>query len=247
VIEPLLQPTRVVSLACLAVPCALAGLRKTAKKELTVGGRYALNAVNSGSTSVGIRASNGVVIATEKKLPFLMDDSSFEKVSMLTTDIGMVYSGAYSMEVVVCARASAHVQPRHGPGCSRLVDQRSQSCGEVQTDIWRCDSCPPRALSGCADRVRVQERIPVSQLVGELASVMQEYTQSGGVRPFGVSVLVAGFDGQEGPKVRLVLVLVCCVRRLTCGAAALSSGSQRQLLGLEGISVGQEWRQWCVV
>lgn len=31
-------------------------------------------------------------------------------------------------------------------------------------------------------------------LVKELASVMQEFTQSGGVRPFGVSLLVAGFD-----------------------------------------------------
>lgn len=59
------------------------------------GGRYALNAVNSGSTSVGIRASNGVVIATEKKLPYLMDETSLEKVSMLTKDIGVVYSGAF--------------------------------------------------------------------------------------------------------------------------------------------------------
>lgn len=29
---------------------------------------------------------------------------------------------------------------------------------------------------------------------------LQEYTQSGGVRPFGVSLLVAGHDAQEGPK-----------------------------------------------
>jgi len=36
--------------------------------------------------------------------------------------------------------------------------------------------------------------IPCSQCTKELANVMQEYTQSGGVRPFGVSMLVAGYD-----------------------------------------------------
>ncbi len=51
---------------------------------------YALNAVNAGSTCVGIKATNGVVVATEKKLPFLMDQNSFEKVSPLTRDVGVV-------------------------------------------------------------------------------------------------------------------------------------------------------------
>lgn len=36
-------------------------------------------------------------------------------------------------------------------------------------------------------------------LVRHVASVMQEYTQSGGVRPFGVSLLVAGVDEESGP------------------------------------------------
>jgi 20S proteasome subunit alpha 2 len=40
---------------------------------------------------------------------------------------------------------------------------------------------------------------PVSQLVRDTAGVMQEYTQSGGVRPFGVSLLVAGYD-DDGPQ-----------------------------------------------
>ena len=40
---------------------------------------------------------------------------------------------------------------------------------------------------------------PVSQLVKQTASVMQEYTQSGGVRPFGISLLVAGADGDGTP------------------------------------------------
>merc|ERR1719498_320817 len=40
---------------------------------------------------------------------------------------------------------------------------------------------------------------PVGQLVKGAASVMQECTQSGGVRPFGVSLLVAGYD-DDGPQ-----------------------------------------------
>jgi len=40
---------------------------------------------------------------------------------------------------------------------------------------------------------------PVSQLVKQTASVMQEYTQRGGVRPFGISLLVAGLDGDGTP------------------------------------------------
>ena len=39
------------------------------------------------------------------------------------------------------------------------------------------------------------EEIPVTQLVKQVATVAQEFTHSGGVRPFGVSLLVAGYDG----------------------------------------------------
>lgn len=41
------------------------------------------------------------------------------------------------------------------------------------------------------------EPIPTPQLVQRVAYIMQEYTQSGGVRPFGVSLLVAGYDGDK--------------------------------------------------
>merc|ERR1712146_388596 len=44
-----------------------------------------------------------------------------------------------------------------------------------------------------------REIIPVAMLVRELAAVMQEFTQRGGVRPFGISLLLAGFD-HNGPQ-----------------------------------------------
>lgn len=48
--------------------------------------------------------------------------------------------------------------------------------------------------------LQYREPKPVSQLVKSTASVMQEYTQSGGVRPFGVSLLVAGVDADNTPR-----------------------------------------------
>lgn len=43
------------------------------------------------------------------------------------------------------------------------------------------------------------ESIPTAQLVQRVAMVMQEYTQSGGVRPFGVSLLICGCDEDDKP------------------------------------------------
>lgn len=44
--------------------------------------------------SCAAQAKNGVVIATEKKLPsVLIDESTVQKISLLTPHIGSVYSG----------------------------------------------------------------------------------------------------------------------------------------------------------
>ncbi|KAJ3415478.1 Proteasome subunit alpha type-2 [Chytridiales sp. JEL 0842] len=122
---------------------------------------YALAAVNQGVTSVGIKATNGIVIATEKKTSSpLVDDSSLEKVTTICRNVGIVYSGM-------------------GPDARVLVDKARKSAQEYK-------------------RIYLEEP-PVRVLVKEIASVMQEFTQSGGVRPFGVSLLVAGFD-ETGPS-----------------------------------------------
>eukprot|EP00798_Chlamydomonas_sp_ICE-L_P030411 gene30411-35416_t len=122
---------------------------------------YALNAVAGGATSLGISAQDGVVIATEKKLPsLLVDEKTVQKISIITSNIAVVYSGL-------------------GPDF-RLLVRRARKTAQSYYTLYK-------------------EQIPVAQLVRETAAVMQEFTQSGGVRPFGVSLLMSGFD-DNGPQ-----------------------------------------------
>lgn len=120
---------------------------------------YALAAVAAGAPSVGIKASNGVVLATEKKhKSILYDEQSVFKIEPITSHIGLIYSGM-------------------GPDYRILVSKARKIAQQYQM-VYR-------------------EPIPTPQLVQKVAYIMQEYTQSGGVRPFGVSLLTAGYDAHE--------------------------------------------------
>ena len=122
---------------------------------------YAFNAVSAGATALGIKAKNGVVIATEKKLPSaLIDDSTVQKMASFSENVGGVYAGM-------------------GPDF-RVLTRKGRKAAQSYLRTYK-------------------EEVPTLQLVRELASVMQEFTQSGGVRPFGVSLLIAGYD-DNGPQ-----------------------------------------------
>ncbi|CAF0980897.1 unnamed protein product [Didymodactylos carnosus] len=120
---------------------------------------YALNAVNAGSPAVGIKAKNGVVLATEKKSKSILhDDRTIHKVESICGNMGVVYSGM-------------------GPDF-RLLVQKARKLAQEYMLIY-------------------EQNVPPTQLVKRVADVMQEYTQSGGVRPFGVSLLICGYDYDE--------------------------------------------------
>ena len=127
---------------------------------------YALQAVSAGSTALGIKgksffwfeikkkqqskqtnhtsfllqATDGVVVATEKKLPSLMDETSIQKISLLTESIGVIYAGM-------------------GPD-SRVLVRKGR---KIAQRYFRMYHSP----------------IPVTQIVRDMAAVMQEFTQSG--------------------------------------------------------------------
>jgi Proteasome subunit len=51
------------------------------------------------------------------------------------------------------------------------------------------------------DRLTVEDPVTVEYITKFIAGVQQRYTQSGGVRPFGISTLIIGFDpGEQVPR-----------------------------------------------
>ncbi|GKT35872.1 Proteasome subunit alpha type-2-A [Aduncisulcus paluster] len=123
---------------------------------------HAFAAVAGGSTSIGIKAVDGVVLAAEKKIRSeLIEKESVIKVAKLSKYCGVTYAGM-------------------GPDFRVLLKE-----GRKDAEAYR---------------VRFGEECPVSEVSRNLAQVMQEYTQSGGVRPFGCSLLVIGkeADGKPG-------------------------------------------------
>lgn len=122
---------------------------------------YALNRVQQGKMALGIKATNGVVIATDKKVSTsLFDGDDFTKMQTITPSCGFVYAGM-------------------GPDFRLLVSNARKNAQKYF--------------------LTYRELQPVNQIVKSSALLCQEYTQSGGVRPFGVSCLVAGYD-DNGPQ-----------------------------------------------
>jgi 20S proteasome subunit alpha 2 len=150
---------------------------------------YALQAVNQGATSVGIKgarahlparrcvracrrvwphvagatATNGVVIATEKKTQsVLIDESTIEK----------------ARRVCVCSCACAGADARTN---QTQVSNVTRGIGVVYSGMGGDARVLVNKARKAAQKYRAvyNEYPPTSMLVQEVASVMQEFTQSG--------------------------------------------------------------------
>ena len=117
---------------------------------------YAREAVKRGTTTVGLKFKDGVVLIVDKRIASrLMEPKSIEKIFKIDHHIGCATSG-----LVADARI--------------LVDQ-----ARVIAQV---------------NKITYDENMGVEELVKRICDYKQNYTQYGGVRPFGTALLVAGVD-----------------------------------------------------
>jgi proteasome alpha subunit len=117
---------------------------------------YAREAVKRGTTTVGLKFKDGVVLIIDKKISSrLIEPSAIDKIFKIDEHIGCATSG-----LVADARV--------------LVDR-----ARIEAQI---------------NKITYAEKIPVEVLIKKICDFMQNYTQYGGVRPFGTALLVAGVD-----------------------------------------------------
>lgn len=124
---------------------------------------YAIQAVKLGSTAVGIRTKEGVILAVEKRLTSsLLESSSVEKILEVDSHIGVAMSG-----LIADART--------------LVDHARV---EAQNH-----------------RFTYNEPMPTAALTQAVCDLALSFGEDGDdkkmSRPFGVALLIAGYDGDE--------------------------------------------------
>ena len=120
---------------------------------------YAREAVARGSASVGVRTTDGVVLAADRQVRSpLIERDSIEKIHTIDDHVGVASAG-------------------HVADARKLVDVARQ---EAQIN-----------------RLRYDEPVGVETLTKAITDHVQQYTQTGGARPFGVALLVAGIEDGE--------------------------------------------------
>lgn len=117
---------------------------------------YAREAVKRGTTSLGIRYKDGVVLAVDKRITSkLVESVSIEKIFQIDENIGAATSGLVADARVLIDRARIEAQ---------------------------------------ANRITYNEPIDIEILSKRICDFKQLYTQHGGVRPFGIALLIAGVN-----------------------------------------------------
>lgn len=120
---------------------------------------YAREAVKRGTTSLGIKYKDGVVLAVDKRITSrLVEADSIEKIFQIDDNIGASTCGLVADARVLVDRARVEAQ---------------------------------------SNRMLYNEPIDIEILAKKICDFKQLYTQHGGVRPFGLALLIAGMNGDK--------------------------------------------------
>jgi 20S proteasome subunit alpha 4 len=139
---------------------------------------YALEAVRKGTCAVGVRGKDVVVLGVEKKTTLqLQDPRTVRKLAMLDSHVCLAFAGACN--VTFAARPLAADRSRTGLTADArvLIDKARIECQ--------------------SHRLTVEDPVTIEYITRHVAGIQQKYTQSGGVRPFGIACLIIGFDAHD--------------------------------------------------
>lgn len=147
-------------------------------------------------SQVGVKGKDTVVLGVEKKsLLQLQDPRTVKKIAMLDEHVCLAFAGG-------CDCASSHTL-RHPPtNCNDILTRKQFKSTGLNADAR---ILVDKARIECqSHRLTVEDPVTIEYITRHIAGVQQKYTQSGGVRPFGVATLLIGFDAND-PTPRLYL------------------------------------------
>lgn len=121
---------------------------------------YASEAVKRGTSAVGVKGKDVVVLGCEKRTTLKLQDPRItpSKICKIDNHALLAFAGL---------NADARI----------LVDKAR--------------------IEAQSHRLTLEDAVSIEYLTKYVAGVQQKYTQSGGVRPFGIATIIAGFDSND--------------------------------------------------
>ncbi|KAF3490109.1 hypothetical protein F2Q69_00056619 [Brassica cretica] len=169
---------------------------------------YALEAVRKGNAAVGVRGTDTVVLAVEKKSTPKLQDTRYSSPISADAHLGQLDLGQllnrfemkldfrvlYQLGSLWCFLLTCiyFVSHRSARKIVSLDNHVALACAGLKADARVLIN---KARIECqSHRLTLEDPVTVEYITRYIAGLQQKYTQSGGVRPFGLSTLIVGFD-----------------------------------------------------
>jgi proteasome alpha subunit len=144
--------------------------------------------------------------------------AGYDRAITIFSPDGRLYQVEYALETVRRGNLAVGVQTKHGVVLAVEEKQRKLQSAESVIKMFQIDDHVGAVGAGYIPDARIQvdnarvlaqsnrliydEPVDVEAIAKRIADMNQQYTQYAGVRPFGVSLIIAGVD-EAGPVVYL--------------------------------------------